>query len=67
MSNLGVNTSQLASLVSQSTTGDQVGIAVLKKALESERMVAAGLLQALPPVPALAVEGSVGTLVNVRA
>lgn len=64
---MGVDALQIASAISQSNTANEVSIAVLKKALDSQRIVAAGLLQALPPVPSLANEGSLGTRVNTFA
>jgi hypothetical protein len=38
------------SMISQSSTGDAVGIAVLKKALDAQAQTALQLIQALPPV-----------------
>jgi hypothetical protein len=58
---------QLSSALSQATLAQQVDIAVLKKALDAQKIVAAGLLEALPPIPQLATEGSLGTRVNVFA
>ncbi|HTE42059.1 MAG TPA: YjfB family protein [Steroidobacteraceae bacterium] len=58
---------QLTSVLSQASLAQQIDMAVLKKALDAQKMVAAGLLQALPPVPELATEGSVGTRVNTYA
>jgi hypothetical protein len=67
VSDLTVNVAQAASTLSQSTLGDAVGVAVLKKALQSEQAIAAGLLQALPDSPSLAAEGALGTRVNTFA
>jgi hypothetical protein len=38
------------SMISQSSTGDAVGIAVLKKALDAQAQTAMQLIAALPPV-----------------
>jgi hypothetical protein len=67
VSSMTVQVAQLASSLSQSSTANEIGVAVLKKAMDSQRAVAAGLLQALPPVPSLASEGSLGTKVNAFA
>ena len=53
--------------MSQAMLAQQVDVAVLKKALDMQKIVAAGLLQSLPPVPQLATEGAIGTQVNVYA
>jgi hypothetical protein len=58
---------QLASALSQVNLAQQVDVAVLKKALDAQRIAAAGLIAALPPVPELATEGSLGTRVNTFA
>jgi hypothetical protein len=59
---------QAATVAAQSTTADSVNILVLKKALDSQAVAAATLLQALPqPTPALATSGSLGTQVNAFA
>lgn len=59
---------QAATLAAQSATADSVNTLVLKKALDSQAMAAATLLQALPqPTPALATSGSLGTQVNTFA
>jgi len=67
MSSIGADPVQIASLVSQSSISNDVGVAVLKKALDSQRAAAAVLIQSLPQVSPLTTEGSVGTQLNVFA
>ncbi len=58
---------QTATAAAQSPTSDAVHMLVLKKALDSQAVAAAALIQALPqPVP-LATEGNLGTQVNTFA
>ena len=62
--------SQFASHLQSSQTSQDVQVAVIKKAIQSEQMTAAALLQMLPPVPGaqpLASSGSVGTQLHVTA
>ena len=54
----------------QSAQSDDVNMHVLKKALNTQAAMAAGLLQAIPQPPSapkLATEGSVGRVVNTFA
>jgi len=43
----------LASSMAQAQTGQDIGIAVLKKALDAETSIAAGLIAAIPSVPSV--------------
>lgn len=66
------NSPSVTSAVSgaQSAQADDVNMHVLKKALNTQTALAVGLLQAIPQppkAPALAVEGTVGRLVNTFA
>ena len=45
------NIASLAASLSASKTNEEVGVAVLKKALDIQKTNAATLLQALPPLP----------------
>ena len=57
-----------ASAVTNAKTSNAVGVAVLKKAMDTQATAAATLLQALPsPQPALASSGTLGTQVNAFA
>ncbi len=57
-----------ASAVTNAKTSNAVGVAVLKKAMDTQETAAATLLQALPsPQPALASSGTLGTQVNAFA
>jgi hypothetical protein len=47
------NIPEVASTLAAQKTADQVDIAVLRKALDSQDALAAGLLEAVPPAPAL--------------
>lgn len=47
--------------------GDDVGVAVLKKALDGQAAVGASLINALPQPQQLATEGSVGRNINTYA
>lgn len=61
---------QVAINLQNNRTSQDVQVAVLKKALNSEQAAAAALLQMLPPLPGelpLAASGSMGTQVNVMA
>jgi len=55
-----------SSLMAQSQLAQQVGVAVLRQALDVQASTAAALIQALPQ-PALASSGNLGTLLNVYA
>ena len=67
MSNVSADISQVATSLSQSNLYNDVGLAVLKKAQETEKTIAAGLLQALPAIPSAAAEGTIGTRIDVFA
>ncbi len=54
----------LATALATQKNSDAVNVAVLKKALDSQANVAAGLIQALPPVPS---NPNVGRNVNTTA
>ena len=43
----------LATRMAQAQTGQDVGIAVLKKALDAEASIAAGLIAAIPAAPSI--------------
>ena len=58
---------QAATAAAQGATSDAVNILVLKKALNQQAAAAATLIQSLPPVPALATSGNVGTRLNTFA
>ena len=58
---------QAATTAAAGSTSDAVNILVLKKALDTQALAAATLLQALPQPPALATTGAVGTRVNTFA
>ena len=58
---------QAAAAAAQTPTSDALHIAVLKKALDSQAVTALGLIQALPQIPALATDGSLGTKLNTFA
>jgi hypothetical protein len=58
---------QAATTAATGATADAVNILVLKKALDTQAVAAATLIQALPQVPALASSGSVGTRINTFA
>lgn len=58
---------QAATSAAASATSDAVNVLVLKKALDTQAVAAATLLQALPQPPALATSGAVGTRVNTFA
>lgn len=58
---------QAATAAAQGPTSDAVNILVLKKALNQQAAAAAALIQSLPPVPALATSGNVGTRLNTFA
>jgi len=51
----------------QDPTATAVGLLVLRKALDVQAAGALALLNALPPQPALATEGSLGRNLNVYA
>jgi hypothetical protein len=67
MSGISINSLTFASPATQSGASDAVGIAVLRKALEAERVQAASMLQALQSSASLATEGSLGTRINTHA
>lgn len=56
-----------SSQIAQQRTAQQAEVLVLKKAMELQEAGALALLQALPPVPQLATEGTLGTQVNTYA
>lgn len=56
-----------SSQIAQQRTAQQAEVLVLKKAMELQESGALALLQALPPVPQLATEGTLGTQVNTYA
>jgi len=56
-----------AAAAASASQGDGPQTAALKKALDSQATEAAGLINALPKMPSLATEGSVGTRVNTFA
>jgi redox-regulated HSP33 family molecular chaperone len=57
-----------ATAATNAQTSNAVGVAVLKKAMDTQKAAAATLLQALPsPQPALATSGNLGTQVNAFA
>ncbi len=56
-----------SSQIAQQRTAQQAEVLVLKKAMEVQEAGALALLQALPPVPQLATEGTLGTQVNTYA
>ena len=58
---------QAATSLASSDTSDAINVLVLKKALDTQAMTAATLLQALPPATPLATSGSMGTRVNTFA
>jgi hypothetical protein len=58
---------QAATSAAAGATSDAVNVLVLKKALDTQALAAATLLQALPQPPALATSGAVGTRVNTFA
>ena len=49
------------------TVGQAAGISVLRKALDTQEAGAAALIEALPPPPALATEGTLGRNINTYA
>jgi hypothetical protein len=57
----------LATAMETSKTGQAVGIAVLKKALDAQAASAASLLAALPPVQAASLPPHLGQNVNTTA
>ncbi|MES2832750.1 MAG: YjfB family protein [Pseudomonadota bacterium] len=57
----------LATSMSDTGTDQAVGMAVLKKALDSETQTAAALLQALPPVPSTRLPPNLGQNINTKA
>ena len=68
----GMDLSSIASssLASSSNSGDTataVGLLVLRKAIDIQAAGAIALLNALPPQPALATEGSLGRHLNTFA
>jgi hypothetical protein len=56
-----------SSQIAQQRTAQQAEVLVLKKAMDIQEAGALALLQALPPVPQLATEGTLGTQVNTYA
>lgn len=60
-----------ATAAAQSPDSDDLSMAVLKKAMDSETIEAASMIQAIPPAPAaapsLATSGSLGRQVNTFA
>jgi putative motility protein YjfB-like len=62
------NTSAVTNAVAGAeANGDDVGVGVLKKALDSQAALGASLIDALPKPQQLATEGSVGRNVNTYA
>jgi hypothetical protein len=59
--------SAAAAAASQGPTGDAVNLLVLRKALDTQAAGALALINAIPPQPALATSGSLGTQVNTYA
>ncbi len=57
----------LATSISNTGIDQAVGIAVLKKALDTEKATAAALLQALPPVPSQRLPANLGQNINTTA
>ncbi|MDB5773951.1 MAG: hypothetical protein JWP38_84 [Herbaspirillum sp.] len=58
----------IATSLAQQSTSDQVNILVLKKALNSQATLAAGLLNALPaPTPAPTLTSSMGHTIDTTA
>jgi len=59
---------RLATSMAQTKIQQQVGIAVLKKALDVEASTALALLQAIPPVPSIAnLPANLGQNINTTA
>jgi len=58
---------QAAASAAQGTSADVVNLMVLRKALDMQAVSAMTLLQALPPTPALATSGNLGTKLNAFA
>lgn len=56
-----------ATAQSQGSVAQAASILVMKKASQSQESAALALLQALPPVTALATSGNLGTQVNTYA
>jgi hypothetical protein len=48
-------------------TAQAIDVAVLKKTMDSQRIAAAGLLEALPPVPAPNLPAHLGQSINTKA
>lgn len=57
----------LATSMEQAKTGQAIGIAVLKKALDAQSSSALALLQALPPVTSVNLPSHLGQTVNTVA
>ncbi len=55
-----------ASAMSLATVQGQVGLSVLRKALDIQQASALQLIQALPATPAPASTGTVGTIINTQ-
>lgn len=65
-----MDTSSIASLatsMASTATGQAVGVAVLKKAMDIEANGALALLQAIPPVPAANLPAHLGQNINTTA
>jgi hypothetical protein len=60
------NIAALATGLAQAAGSDQLNIEVLKKALDSQAMMAVGMLNALP-APAAPVTSSIGHTINTTA
>lgn len=58
----------LATSMAQAQTGQDVGMAILKKALDAETSAAAGLIAAISPVPSAAnLPSHLGQTINTTA
>lgn len=58
---------QLATSLAQQRTAQEVGVTVLKKALQIQQSTASALLATLPPVQALSLPPHLGQTVNTTA
>ncbi|MDR2789102.1 MAG: YjfB family protein [Candidatus Accumulibacter sp.] len=58
------NISNLSTSIAATKTNSATGIAVLKKALDTQASSAAGLIQALPPLPS---NTNIGRNINIKA
>jgi hypothetical protein len=61
------NIASLASATAALTTGDAIGVAVLKKALDIQAANALALIQALPPIPVPNLPAHLGQVIDTTA